>query len=186
VIGDAGSDVLSPKKDAAAIDAADAAIGTVPLDGHTVISPTGNDLAQVQVCVFQRPDLGCVTSDANGAFTIGLPANSETGVTLTRAGYASVLVPMVVANDPIQYTIGVPSAQGRTALFAAFGATYPDSAHGFVMLVGTLKGQQELDLDGASATIDAKSGAGPFYMDVSCSSPTSIRATTWRSSLRPR
>ena len=162
------SDANAPKKDGAAPKDAslEAAVDTVPLDGRTVVSPNGTDLAQVEVCVFQRPELGCVTSGPDGSFTIGLPSNSETGVTLTRAGYASVLVPLVVGSSPLKYTMGVPTAQGRTSLFAAFGAKYPDPAHGFVMLVGTLKGQSELDLDGASATIDATSGTGPHYMDV--------------------
>jgi hypothetical protein len=129
---DGGADAAADVKpyDAAAVDVADAALGTVSLSGTTVVSPSGTVLSQVEVCVYARPDLPCTTSDGSGAFTIGLPMDSETGVLLTRAGYASVLVPLTTAEQTLSpYEIGVPTAQSRTTLYAAFGATFPDAVN---------------------------------------------------------
>ncbi len=181
---DAGSDAGTVRKDAAsATDAADVFIPTTLLDGHTVNSPNGTILGGVKVCVFKHPEMPCVTSDSSGAFTIDLPSNAETGVTLEKTGYASVLAPLAVATDTLTYTIGVPTEQSRKQLYGAFGATYPDTAHGFVFFIGTLKGQQELGLDGVTGSIDPATGVGPFYVDTGGAAAPSATSTSTYSAI---
>jgi hypothetical protein len=93
--------------------------------------------------------------------------DSDTGVLLTRAGYTSVLLPLTIAEQAVSgYEIGIPTAQSRTTLYAAFGATFPDTVNGFIMLDGTLQGQNDIGLAGASGSLTPQSGTGPFYLDM--------------------
>jgi hypothetical protein len=169
---DGGSDAAvdgTPVHDASAdvVDAADAST-SITFSGTTVVSPSAAPLAGVDVCVFQHMEIPCATSDPSGAFSLPLPMNSNTGLTLVLSGYASVLVPLTVAEADITgYEIGVPSASARMSMYTAFGATYPDTTNGLVMLAGTLEGQNELGLAGATGTLAPSSGTGPFYLDAS-------------------
>jgi hypothetical protein len=150
------------------------------MNGTTVLSPGGTPLGLVDICVFEHPELPCTTSDGTGAFTIDLPVSSETGLTLERGGYQSVLLPLAVGTTPLTYTIGVPTASSRATLYNAFNATYPDATNGYVLVVGTLKGQNELGLDGATATIAPASGGGPFYVDTNgVAAPSATSTSTY-------
>jgi hypothetical protein len=175
---DASPDGAIKKMDASPDVAPDAAEDTVPMNGTTVLSPNGTPLGLVDICVFQHPELPCTTSDGSGGFAIDLPASSETGLTLERSGYQSVLVPLTTAGAPLTYTIGVPTTASRTTLYGGFGAAYPDTTNGYVMLVGTLKGQTELGLDGATASLTPASGGGPFYLDTSGNPAPSATSTS--------
>jgi hypothetical protein len=160
------------------VDAADGSLPTTPLDGRTVYSPNGTPLDGVKVCVFRHPEMPCATSDGKGAFSIDLPSNSETGVTLEKSGYVNVLVPLLVGTATLTYTIGVPTELSRKQLYAAYGVTYPDAAHGFVQLIGTLQGKFELGLDGATGSIDPSTGTGPFYVDANGAAAPSATSTS--------
>ena len=163
----------------AGLDSADATASTLTFSGTTVISPGGTPLTQVTVCVFAHPELPCTTSDSAAHFSIGLPMDAETGITLVRTGYASVLLPLETAElDETGYVIGLPTASSRTSLYAAFGATFPDSTNGFVMLEGTQSGQNELGLAGATGALNPSSGTGPFYLDANGNAAPSATSTS--------
>ena len=160
-------------------DAADASVPTITYSGTTVISPGGTPLTQVTICVFARPELPCATSDSNAHFSVGLPIDAETGITLVRTGYASILVPMVTAElDITGAEIGLPTATSRASLYAAFGATFPDSTNGLVMLEGTASGQSELGLAGVTGALSPSSGTGPFYLDANGNAAASATSTS--------
>jgi hypothetical protein len=179
---DGGVDATTPDAKAPIVDASpdvEASVATITLSGTSVVSPGGTTLTQVTVCVFEHPELPCATSDSAAHFSIGLARDAETGITLVRVGYASVLFPLETAETDISgYELGIPSAASRTTLYAAFGATFPDSTNGLVMFEGTLEGQNELGLVGVTGALNPASGTGPFYVDASGNAAPSATSTS--------
>jgi hypothetical protein len=159
---DAAGDIVAGDSSADVLDV-DGYGPTVHFQGTTVHIPSGSILPGVTVCAFARPDIPCVVSDATLAtFDLLLPANSETGVTLTVGGYASVLVPVVTGSgDQSGWRIGMEAASDQATWYAAFGAKYPDSTTGFLSAGATSPAGQ--GVAGLAMAMTPGSGEGPFY-----------------------
>jgi hypothetical protein len=159
---DAAGDIVEGDSSADVLDV-DGHGPTVHFQGTTVHIPSGSILPGVTVCAFARPDIPCVVSDATLAtFDLLLPANSETGVTLTVGGYASVLVPVVTGSgDQNGWRIGMEAASDQATWYAAFGAKYPDSTTGYLLAGAASPAGQ--GVAGLAMAMTPGSGEGPFY-----------------------
>jgi hypothetical protein len=85
------------------------ALSTESLDGGSDGADSGaaasssdagvQGVSGVEVCVYGRSDIPCVATRTDGQFTLpGLPATSEVAVTLRKAGYVPLLLPLETPN----------------------------------------------------------------------------------------
>jgi hypothetical protein len=123
----------------------------------------------VQVCIYQNTAIACQTSDQNGQFTLtGLPVRTNIAVTLNKAGYLPVLIPVQTASTDMD---------GRSnPIYMAPSTTDPYAP---VTVDWTNKGQVNIFALGASPTGDSNfvgepgatlslspaAGDGPFFLD---------------------
>jgi len=155
-----------------------APLASVTFSGTAVRSPQGTPLAGVEVCTFDHEDIPCTTSDSVGSFSLPVPANAETGVTLTKAGYAGILVPIVPSDiDPDGWMIGVPTLPSVQGFYEAAGAPYPDPGTGFLAVYAT-DGNTQQGFAGVSITVSPTPGVGPLYADETGAPDVTLQATS--------
>jgi hypothetical protein len=159
-IADAGSEYIWDGGDAGGLRSSPYAKGP---DGGAI------GLEGVNVCVHDDPTIPCVTSASDGTFTLtGLPVRSNVEVTLEKAGYASVLIPIATAStdmdgrsNPIPMMDGDGGAPpiGTSVDWANTGQVQV-----FVLgqdpTSGVYRGEP-----GASLSLAPQGGQGPFYLD---------------------
>jgi len=150
---------------------------TIAFGGTVVQVPVNVLLSSVQICVDQHPEIACETTDSAGAFTMMVPANAEIAVTLAKPGYAGIVVPIVTSTlDETQWEIGLPTSSS-TASF--YGATYPDSAHGFLSLYTNPAANAQEGEAGVVPSMSPSSGEGPLYAGTSLQTPDpTLQATS--------
>lgn len=113
-----------------------------------------------EICI-SMPDLGCVTADAQGAFTFpGIPASTRIRVRASANGY----VPsegLVDTGTEDSTTGGVLFSSGLVSLaFTLSGITWDSSKPAVAVLVQDAAGAA---LAGYSVSIAPASGDGPYY-----------------------
>jgi hypothetical protein len=135
------------------------------MSGSIVSSgPSTIPLSGAQVCVAQTSN--CSTTDGQGAFSLDIPANAQLAITIVRAGYTNVLVPIVTTTqDPDGWEIGTFLATETTANYANLGVTYPDSSTAFLAMFATTSNGQGGEA-GVSFQLTPAASNGPFYIDA--------------------
>ena len=153
---------------------------TVMFSGEAVESPSATPLGGVTVCVYAEPGIPCVMASPTGQFSVPVPANSNTAVTLSLPGYDSVLVATVTdGQDQSGWEIGMAAASDMGVIFSALGTAYPNSAAGFLGAYvndsssGTFEG-----LAGVTTSFAPQSGSGPIYITNNGAPSTSLTATS--------
>jgi hypothetical protein len=123
-----------------------------------VISTPGKPNAGVQVCVYQRPDLPCVTTAEDGTYEHTCLPEGDTAVLFSKEGHASTLWLRVVTAGIGQHldTYVLPDSE-NTKLFGTVGVTYPRAGHGMVTL-NDLSDTGQITVTAEGAATD-----GPFY-----------------------
>jgi hypothetical protein len=128
-------------------------------------------LARVEVCLREHPEVACVTTGADGSWTLrGVPTNAEVMVTLELAGRISFLraiktatadIMMQPFENAITLVADVPSfLPNVTVDFAKGGIVF------FITMPGT-RFQNGFDwLRGFTVTMTPSSGQGPLYLDA--------------------
>jgi hypothetical protein len=137
--------------------------------------------------VYQHPEIACVLSDSQRHFSLDVPANAELAVTLTKAGFASVVVPFITSTENQTASgIGMPTIAATQAFYTGFsGATYADIAKGFVSIWLNKGTNPQAYLAGETAAITPSSGAGPIYVDATYTMPdTTLQATSSAGNVR--
>jgi hypothetical protein len=106
-----------------------------------------------------------VTTDSQGAFSIGVPASAEVAVTLSKPGYVGIVVPIITSTqDQKTWEIGLPTAASAQSFYGGFmGATFPDAAHGFVSVYLSPGTNYQKGFAGGVPSISPSSGEGPIY-----------------------
>lgn len=170
--GDAGSvpDGAAPlpaDAGAVAVDAgprADAGpVEGVEMRGTVRDFQSSSGVAGIRVCVHERPEYPCATSDQDGAYSLTVPQSSLVMV-FTGGENAIVpqLMPLVVNEDPFVWNQITVSQQASGLMFQLWGQT-EDPSMGQVAIT-TFIGQRESDgLQGAVVALEPASGAGPLY-----------------------
>lgn len=77
-----------------------APVPSADLEGTVALRSFGNPVFDASICVLDS-DV-CTTTATDGSFTIGLPLDAETGVTVEHASVIAVVVPLVTTDrgDP--------------------------------------------------------------------------------------
>lgn len=138
-----------------------APIDTVAFSGFILGGHDQVGLVGATVCAFDQPSLPCVAAGDQGAFTIALPSNAETAITVVSDGWTSRLLALTTGStDQSGYAIALPEALSTHDYYVAGGATYPDGG-GFlrVDMIG-------FKLAGVQVSIAPASGVGPLYADT--------------------
>jgi hypothetical protein len=152
---------------------------TVAIAGTVVPVPQGT-LPGVSICLLDHPEVPCVTSDGQGKFSIDVPANAEVAITLSKAGFAGVLVPIATSDkDQLQWAIGLQQEPDVKGFYdASPGATYPDANHGFLAVFAHPSANPQAGLPGMTASITPVSGTGPFYASPNFKLPDPMLTST--------
>ena len=166
-ISDASVEDAAPTVDAEAavaegggdVDAGDASGGAVDLSN---LPP----LAGVQVCIYQNSSAPCVTTQADGTFTMsGLPVRSPVVLAFTKSGFNSYLLPIETAStdmdgrgspivmDPPGSTPGGITDDATKGIVEAFAvaAGAGDAGGSFVAVPGT------------QVALSPMTGSGPYF-----------------------
>ena len=89
-------------------------------------------LAGVKICVYERPDVPCATTDSDGRYMLGrLPETLDVYLTYEKESFASVLFRPVPETGREMPAIFMMSTDSRDALAMA-GGIAPDAATGFI------------------------------------------------------
>ena len=167
-LGDAGVD--AGEADAAAPDAGeidDAGAGE-KVDGASLANLP--PLAGVQVCVYQNSSFPCVTTQADGTFTLpGLPVRTQLTLALTKSGYLSYLLPIATAstdtderNNPV---IMSPSGQTPAVPVAVDGQNKGSISAFAVNIGGTNQNVFAMVPGVTQVTLSPASGNGPYFVN---------------------
>jgi hypothetical protein len=145
----------------------------------TVVQTFGGVLSGVTVCVYDQPATPCVLTDSAGHFSILVPSEGQTGITLAGSGSGSVLVPMLFeGSDQTEWVIGMPTLETLQGYYSAGGVTYPDPSNGF-LAVFTTAGSTQNGQAGISVATAPASGSGPLYSAPSATAPdATLQATS--------
>lgn len=133
-------------------------------------------VADAEVCVLDTED--CVMSDADGVATIGLPANSETGVTVRAVDFNPTLVPESTGADfEADQTTSVLSEALAVTLAALLEIDYPLDGTGVVVLNTVLPLPESGGMPGASYALTTGTGNG-YYLEEGGIPSYDLEATT--------
>jgi len=173
--GDATSDASS--------DAGDGGDGAAP------------PLPGVQVCLYQNSTFPCVTTQADGTFTMtGLPLRTNLALTFTKSGYLSYLRPFTTASAnmdgrdlPQQMAPATGDYYAPTGLAFAVDSQTKGQIQAFAVDLSSLpaadSGTGFRGAPNTSVTLSPMSGNGPFFLnnqfqyDLSATTFESINAT---------
>ena len=128
---------------------------------------TAPPLAGAQVCVYHMSAFPCVTTAADGTFTIsGLPIRADLVLALTKSGYTSILQPFETASTDMDGR-GNPILMDRPdPTFVPPGVTV-DATKGIIsaFAVGDAPGDggSFVGIPGTTIALSPMSGSGPFY-----------------------
>jgi hypothetical protein len=180
--GDAGT--IDAGADAGADADVDAGDGATPsaadggADAATVVDASDTDgmsltnlppLPGVQVCVYQNDAIPCVTTQADGTFTLpGLPVRSDLVLTLKKDGYESYLLPIETAStdtdersNPVFMTR--PSPQ-PPAIGVPVDFTNKGVIDAFAVIISGADMNVFTPTMGTSVTISPTTANGPYYL----------------------
>ena len=163
--GDAGVATVAD----ATVTPADAAGGTdADTDGSMSLTNLP-PLPGVTVCVYQNSTIPCVTSQADGTFTLpGLPIRSDLVLTLKKSGYNSYLLPIETAStdtdersNPVFMT--KPSAD-PPAIGVPVDFTNKGVIDAFAVVISGADMNVFSATSGTSVSMAPVSGNGPYYL----------------------
>jgi len=155
----------------------DAAPPTVALRGFVGdFVPAGGlvPLEGVSVCVFDRDDIPCVTTAADGSYALdALPANRDLLIAYTRSEFVAQMGMLSTGTDDVgPIEIRMARESSAQLFFTAIGATYPLGDTGgitFGAYPTSTGGGVDADagLAGYAAHLTPESGTGPVYINDS-------------------
>ncbi len=131
-------------------------------------------VAGAKLCVHDDAKTPCAVSDDNGKFSLEVPAARDLAIEVVAP--APEFAPIVfgfsahVADAP-NYSIGVPRTAALVKRYGGFGVTYPDAATGFIRASAMVAKDLATNLDALTATLDPKSGGGPFLIAAASPPP---------------
>jgi hypothetical protein len=125
-------------------------------------------VAGAMVCVDQRTDIACATTDSTGRFTLsGLPAATRILVTVDAAGYRSIALP-VETSAPVDATRTPVSMARATDPSPPIGETVDWANEGqvefFAIGPGAIGGSGPVGDPGTRVTLTPMSGTGPLFL----------------------
>ena len=124
--------------------------------------------ADVEVCVRERPDLGCVTSGANGSYLFpGIPHGEELLFTFRKDGiYPMDYVQTADHRDPV-HTMGLYTHQ-EMELLAAMARQQLVPGTGIVSVAARSKGSAASGgyVAGVSFDLSSEEAVGPIYVTM--------------------
>jgi hypothetical protein len=154
-------------------------IPTIMFSG-TMVQNGSVGVPGASVCVYQHPDLGCVTTDSKGKFAIGIPMNANTGIQVTKSGLASVLFAIqTAAMDMSGSVLNMPTTTATQSFYASGSTPYPNPGKGYLAVYFQPGNDFSKGAPGAVATLVPAEGTGPLYADsTSASADSTLTATS--------
>jgi hypothetical protein len=155
--------------DSAALDAASNADDAG--DATDVVNLGGlPPLSGVQVCIYQNSSFPCVSTLADGTFTMpGLPIRSDVVLSFTKSGYQSYLLPIETASTDMDGRSS-PIVMDLTPVYVPPGVTY-DATKGSVVAFAVTEGGPDggsfVGVHDTTIALGPMSGSGPFFLDES-------------------
>jgi hypothetical protein len=140
---------------------------------------TSPPLSGVKVCVDQHPEIACVTSDANGNFTLlGVPPRTNLVLTCEKAGYVNASKSVQTSSTDVQESapIDMFANHASPADTPPAGVTL-DGTKGSVLFfaLGPVPGSADPNafglLAGVSVTLSPAAGKGPYFFGVGDKKP---------------
>ncbi len=162
-VGDAAVDA----GDSAALDAGSTADDAG--DATDVVNLGGlPPLSGVQVCIYQNSSFPCVSTQADGTFTMpGLPIRSDVVLSFTKSGYQSYLLPIETASTDMDGRSS-PIVMDLASTYVPPGVTY-DATKGSVVAFAVTEGGPDggsfVGVHDTTIALSPMSGSGPFFLD---------------------
>jgi hypothetical protein len=154
-VADAGHDI-GPDTDPVPCSSGD--VGS--LWGHVYDQETFDPLVGVNVCVLNRPELACATSDSAGVYAIPCVPTGDAEIEYRAAGYPRELwawSSRLGINEDVN--LGILHEENHVRFLAPTGERYPDGERSLV----TIDFIGEGIVDGATVALRRGTGAGPYY-----------------------
>ena len=164
-VGDAAVDAA----DSAALDAGSNADDAG--DATDVVNLGGlPPLSGVQVCIYQDSSFPCVSTQADGTFTMpGLPIRSDVVLSFTKSGYQSYLLPIETASTDMDGG-AARIVMDLASTYVPPGVTY-DATKGSVVAFAVTEGGPDggsfVGVHDTTIALSPMSGSGPFFLDES-------------------
>ncbi len=201
LVADTGvSEAAAPLPDGGSGDAAGGPIVTGQVVDASVTSAAKNfdatqypGLAGVDVCVYGQSSAPCTTTDANGSYTLAVPAGAAVTMSYAKTGYASalyVLSAMAAGTTNATAAIFMSSTSTFDSFQTTAGAT-PDATKGVILFGGGTLGAAPGSVyhetfgpydyyyaSGYSLTISPAATVGPVYVNTDWSPDPSLMAAT--------
>jgi hypothetical protein len=122
----------------------------------------------VQVCIYQNSSFPCVTTQADGTFTMpGLPIRADVVLSFTKSGFLSYLLPIETASIDMDGRSN-PIFMDRAPGYLPPGLTY-DMTKGeisaFAVSIGGADGGSFVGVQGTKIALSPMSGSGPYFSD---------------------
>lgn len=157
---------------------------SIEFGGSLISQPSQGPLGGAEVCVLDHPEAPCSTTKPDGSFSLSVPSDAETGITIVKPGSAQLVIPVTTAqNDQPGWIIGVPTEAKLTAFYAPAGVTYPDPAQGFVTVFATM-GNSQSGKPGVVVTLAPPAEGDALYADMNGNYDATLDATTTRPEVR--
>jgi hypothetical protein len=123
-------------------------------------------VAGARVCVYQRPDLPCVTSHADGTFTLGgLKPLEQVTITCEKKGYVGSLRSIEAASTDMDGT-GSPIVMGKRDQKLGLDLTIKDDTGALSVFVLGPAPDGGIGLSqGTKISLSPTSGDGPYFTD---------------------
>jgi hypothetical protein len=145
-----------------------------------LLTPT-NPVSGVLVCVFEDNSIPCVSTDANGDFTLnGVPSGVEILVEFTKSDYFPTLVTLTTEAAPMSLGELLSPSKLAVGLLALAVGTTVDPSKGQLLFNAFTPGTGGgfTGEGGVVALMEPKSGVGPYYFDANQQPDKTLTATT--------
>lgn len=115
-------------------------------------------VAGATICVVDRPETPCTTSNALGFYELPVPANARSTLSYAAAQHVTTRLPLTTFEWDVPIAMRLTTTATATAFASAAGFSFPDATAGYAILEAP---------PGSVTTLTSAAGlaAGPFYTD---------------------
>jgi hypothetical protein len=137
--------------------------GTVSVTGKLGEFPGGDSIVGAKVCVWEHPEIACVTTDDLGNYELpGIPDNAKVSIHYAAEGYLSLLWMFDASQNTTAWNPLMIPAEAPPAWAPPLGVE-PSPAKGSVLARAAYP--EGAGFPQASISLEPPSGDGPFYID---------------------
>lgn len=138
---------------------------TVTYTGSLTNGVNNAPIEGAEICFVSLPELACITTTAQGTYSIDLPVKTEVEVEVVKDGFVSVRSNFVTRESDTEISAQMFQPGAVEAAFELAGETYDATKGGLLVRVYDPAKGQSAGLAGVTIDVEPSDGRGPFYLD---------------------